>query len=201
MNTLTKRQKEILDFVSEYIQEHGYAPYYEEIGQKFGLSALSTIHEHITELVDKGFLERDEQKKRGLFLPKKRNQYLEIPLVGVIACGQPLEAIENLGETVKVAREPILKGGLYALRAKGDSMINDGIFDGDIIIAQKRETAENGETVVAVIDDNEATLKKFYRENGRIKLQPANPQFESIFRKEVDIRGVVVKIIRDLKIA
>ena len=201
MNTLTKRQKEILDFVSDYIKENGYAPYYEEIGQKFGLSALSTVHEHITELVDKGFLERDEHKERGLYLPKKRKQYLEIPLVGVIACGQPLEAVENTSETIKVAREPILKGAIYALRAKGDSMINDGIFDGDVIIVKKQETAENGETVVAIVDDNEATLKKFYRQNGTIKLQPANPNFDPIYKKDIDIRGVVVKIIRNFKIA
>ena len=201
MNTLTKRQKEILDFVSEYIKEHGYSPYYEEISQKFGLSALSTVHEHISELVDKGFLAKDERKERGLYLPKKRKQYLEIPLVGVIACGQPLETIEEIGETIKVAREDSLRGNLYALRAKGDSMINDGIFDGDIIIAKKQETAENGETVVAVIDKDEATLKKFYRENGKIKLQPANPQFKPFYPKDIEIRGVVVKIIRDLKIA
>ena len=105
MNTLTKRQKEILDYVSEYIQTNGYSPYYEEIGEKFGLSALSTVHEHITELVDKGYLEKDERKERGLYLPKKRKQYLEIPLVGQIACGQPIEAIEDKEYVIRVARE------------------------------------------------------------------------------------------------
>ena len=199
MNTLTKRQKEILDFVSEYIKENGYSPYYEEIGQKFGLSALSTVHEHITELVDKGYLEKDERKERGLYLPKKRKQYLEIPLVGQIACGQPIEAIEDKEEVIKVAREQSLRGNLYALRAKGDSMIGDGIFDGDIIIAKKQESAENGDTVVAILDDNQATLKKYYLENDKIKLQPANPEYKAIYRKEVEIRGVVVKIIRNLK--
>ncbi len=199
MNTLTKRQKEILDYVSEYIQKNGYSPYYEEISEKFGLSALSTVHEHISELVDKGYLEKDERKERGLYLPKKRKQYLEIPLVGQIACGQPIEAIEDKEEVIKVAREQSLRGNLYALRAKGDSMIGDGIFDGDIIIAKKQESAENGDTVVAILDDNQATLKKFYLEDDKIKLQPANPEYKAIYRKEVEIRGVVVKIIRNLK--
>jgi len=199
MNTLTKRQKEILDYVSEYIQKNGYSPYYEEISEKFGLSALSTVHEHISELVDKGYLEKDERKERGLYLPKKRKQYLEIPLVGQIACGQPIEAIEDKEEVIKVAREQSLRGNLYALRAKGDSMIGDGIFDGDIIIAKKQESAENGDTVVAILDDNQATLKKFYLEEDKMKLQPANPEYKAIYRKEVEIRGVVVKIIRNLK--
>jgi len=199
MNTLTKRQKEILDFVSQYISKNGYSPYYEEIGQKFGLSALSTIHEHITELVNKGFLEKDEHKERGLFLPKKRNQYLEVSLVGEIACGQPIEAIEEREEVIKVTREQSLRGNLYALRAKGNSMINEGIFDNDIIIVKKQETADNGDTVVAIVDDNEATLKKYFKEDNRIKLQPANPNYKAIYKKEVEIRGVVVKIIRNLK--
>jgi len=199
MNTITKRQKEILDYVSEYIQKNGYSPYYEEIGEKFGLSALSTVHEHIAELVDKGYLEKDERKERGLYLPKKRKQYLEIPLVGQIACGHPIEAIEEKEEVIKVAREQSLRGNLYALRAKGDSMINEGVFDGDIIIAKKQSTADNGDTVVAIIDDNKATLKKIYIENNKIRLQPANPKYEPIYRKEAEIRGVVVKIIRNFK--
>ncbi len=199
MNTLTKRQKEILDFVSDYIKKHGYSPFYEEIGKKFGLSALSTVHEHITELVDKGFLRKDKQKERGLYLPKKRKQYLEIPLVGIIACGEPIEAIEERGEFVKVAREQSLRGNIYALKAKGDSMIDDGIFDNDIILVKKQASADDGDTVVAIVDDNEATLKKLYHENGKIKLQPANPKYKAIYKKEVSIRGVVVKIIRNLK--
>jgi repressor LexA len=198
MNTLTKRQREILNFITDYLRDQGYAPSFEEIKAEFGLSALSTVHEHITALVAKGYLKRDERKERGLYLPQKRKQYLEIPLAGSIACGEPLEAIEETGETVKVAREPSLKGNLYALRAKGSSMVGEGIFDGDIIIVRKQETAENGNTVVGVIDDNEATLKKYYREKETVRLQPANPKFKPMYRKEVEIRGVVIKIIRNL---
>lgn len=199
MNNLTQRQKEILEFVTEYIKKNETSPSFNEIKDKFGLSALSTVHEHITELVDKGYLRRDERKERGLYLPAKRQQYIEVPLVGSIACGQPIEAIEMPNEFIKVAREESLRGNIYALKAKGESMVEDGILDGDIIIIKKQESAENGDTVVAIIDDNQATLKKYYQEKNQIKLQPANPAFEPIYRKEVEIRGVVVKIIRNLK--
>jgi len=198
MSNLTKRQKEILEFVSGYIKENGVSPSYDEIRDKFGLSALSTVHEHITELVDKGYLRRDERKERGLYLPAKRQQYIEVPLVGTIACGQPIEAIEMPDEFVRVAREDSLRGNIYALKAKGDSMIREGIFDGDLIIVKKQSMAENGDTVVAVIDDNQATLKKYFQEKEKIRLQPANPEFAPIYRQEVEIRGVVVKIIRNL---
>ena len=199
MNTLTKRQKEIFDFLSDYIRKHGYSPMYDEIGNEFGLSAISTVHEHISELVDKGYLEKDDRKERGLSLPPKRKQYLNIPIKGVIACGEPLEALEESGEYIKITRERSLKGNLFALRAKGDSMIGEGVFDGDIIVVKKQETAENGDTVVAIVENNEATLKKFYKEKNRIKLQPANPAYSPVYYEQVEIRGVAVKIIRNLK--
>ncbi len=199
MNRLTKRQKEIFDYICTYLEENEVSPSLEEIKEKFGLSALSTVHEHITELVDKGYLRRDERKERGLYLPAKRQQYIEVPLLGTIACGEPLEAIETPDEFIRVVREEPLRGTIYALKAKGDSMIQEGIFDGDFIIVKKQQTAENGDTVVAIIDDNEATLKKYYQENDRIRLQPANPTFSPTYRQEVEIRGVVVKIIRNLK--
>jgi len=199
MNRLTKRQKEIFDYICTYLEENEVSPSLEELKEKFGLSALSTVHEHITELVDKGYLRRDERKERGLYLPAKRQQYIEVPLLGTIACGKPLEAIETPEEFIRVVREDPLRGNLYALKAKGNSMIQEGIFDGDFIIVKKQQTAENGDTVVAIIDDNEATLKKYYQEKDRIRLQPANPTFSPTYRQEVEIRGVVVKIIRNLK--
>ena len=199
MNNLTQRQKEILEFVTEYIKKNDTSPSFNEIKDKFGLSALSTVHEHITELVDKGYLRRDERKERGLYLPAKRQQYIEVPLIGVIACGKPIEAIEMPDEFIRVAREDSLRGNIYALKAKGDSMIKEGIFDGDFIIVKKQNTAENGDTVVAIIDDNQATLKKYFQEKEKIRLQPANPEFAPMYRTEVEIRGVVKKIIRNLK--
>lgn len=198
MNTLTKRQKEILDFIAEYIKEKGISPTFEEIRERFGLSALSTVHEHISTLVDKGYLQRQEWTERGLSIPAKRLQYLEVGLVGTIACGKPIEAIETPTEYIKIVREDRLRGNLYALRAKGTSMIENGVFDGDIIIVRKQQSADNGDMVVAVIDDNETTLKKYHQEKNTVRLQPANPDFAPIYRKEVEIRGVVVKIIRNL---
>jgi len=124
----------------------------------------------------------------------------EIPLVGAITCGQPIEAIEVPGAVIGIPRDNrFQEKELYALRAKGDSMIDDCIFDGDILIVKKQEWADDGDTAVAIIDDNEATLKKYYKEKGRIRLQPANPAFAPIFRKQVEIRGIVVKVIRDFK--
>ena len=188
-----------MEFVSEYIKKNETSPSFNEIKDKFGLSALSTVHEHISELVDKGYLRRDERKERGLYLPAKRQQYIEVPLIGVIACGKPIEAIEMPDEFIRVAREDSLRGNIYALKANGDSMIKEGIFDGDFIIVKKQNTAENGDTVVAIIDDNQATLKKYFQEKEKIRLQPANPEFAPMYRTEVEIRGVVKKIIRNLK--
>ncbi|MFA5247998.1 MAG: transcriptional repressor LexA [Patescibacteria group bacterium] len=199
MNPLTKRQKEILEYISLYIEKKQYSPTYDEIKNNFGLSALSTVHEHITELVNKGYIKRGDKNPRGISLTPKKKQYMEIPLSGVIRAGSPIEALETTDEFVNVVREPSLKGSLYALKVKSNSMIGEGIFNDDIIIAKKQSTAENGDTVVAVIDDNEATLKKFFKEKGMIKLQPANPTYRPIYRKNVEIRGVVVKIIRNLK--
>lgn len=199
MSPLTKRQQEIFEYISSYIDRNNYSPTYEEIKDNFGLSALSTVHEHITELVNKGYLLRDEKSPRGIAIIPKKKQYMEIPLLGIIRAGKPIEAIETVNEYIKIVREPVLKGNLYALKVEGDSMINDGIFSDDIVIAKKQSVADNGDMVVAVIDDNEATLKRFYLEKNRVKLQPANPKYEPIYRKEVEIRGVVIKIIRNLK--
>ncbi len=199
MNPLTKRQQEIFEYISSYIDKNGYSPTYEEIKDNFGLSALSTVHEHITELVNKGYLLRDEKSPRGIAVIPKKKQYMEIPLLGLIRAGKPIEAIETVNEFIRIVREPFLKGNLYALKVEGDSMIEEGIFDNDIIIAKKQSVADNGDMVVAIIDENEATLKKFYVEKDKIKLQPANPKYEPIYRKDVEIRGVVVKIIRNFK--
>jgi len=198
MQTLTKRQKEIISYIKEYIEKYGYSPSFDDIAQHFGLAAMSTVHEHVSALVSKGYLQRNNRKERGLSLVTKQKPYMEIPLVGVITCGEPIEAIEDHTETINIARDGALRGKLYALKAKGDSMIGEGVFDGDTLIIKKQETAENGDTVVAIIDDNEATLKKYYQEKNRIRLQPANPNLKPFYRKEVEIRGVVVKIIRDL---
>lgn len=199
MNTLTKRQTETLEFITSYIEKHGYAPSFDEIRDHFELSALSTVHDRVSALVDKGFLIRSDRRERGLSLPKKRTDYVEIPIKGTIACGSPIEAIEENGDTtIKITREYDLRGKLFALKAKGDSMVEDGILDGDIIIAKQQNTAENGDTVVALLEDNEATLKRFYQEKDRVRLQPANIKYQPTYHKNIEIQGVVLKIIRNM---
>ncbi|MDD3435395.1 MAG: transcriptional repressor LexA, partial [Patescibacteria group bacterium] len=191
MPTLTKKQKEVYDFIEEQIAENGYAPSLPEIRDHFQISAVSTVHEHVTSLVKKGLLKRAKNVSRSLELVGQRfTDMMEVPLVGVITAGKPIEAIEIPDQVVEIAKDRRFQGGeLYALKVHGNSMIGDGIFDGDFAIIKKQDYAADGDTVVAVIDDNEATLKRFYREKNRIRLQPANPTFSPIYRKEVEIRG------------
>jgi DNA adenine methylase len=201
MATLTKRQKQIYDFIKKYVRKHGISPTFEEIKKHLRLKALSTISEHIEELIEKGFIIKSGYGARSIELVEKtRSGLKEISILGVITAGQPLEAIENPSETVMVATSEIGKfGNYFALRVQGESMIDDGIFDGDVVVIRKQETADNGQTVVAIVDNNEATLKKIYKEKGRVRLQPANQEMLPIFCKEVEIRGIVVKIIRNLE--
>lgn len=201
MSTLTKKQKQILDYIKSYISKKGLSPTIEEIRKHFKLSAVSTIHQHLEALEKKEFIERNGSSARGIEL-KKKNPFslIKIPLVGVIAAGQPIEAIEDRSENVMVTTSNANKfGDYYALRVQGDSMIDEGIFDGDIVVIKKQSSAENGQTVVAIIDDNEATLKKIYREKNQFRLQPANQTMLPIYRKEVEIRGVVIEIKRNLE--
>jgi len=197
----SKRQAEILQFVTEFQKQKSYSPSLGEIAEHFDVS-IPTIHQHISYLRSKKLLIATEKgKKRSIQTPEDhKRDLIEIPLIGLIAAGQPIEAIEVPDETITITRDEIGKQGKhYALRVQGSSMIDEGIFDGDIVVIRKQEEAENGQTVVAVIDNNEATLKKLYRENGRFRLQPANPTLFPIYRDEVEVRGVVVKIVRNLE--
>ncbi len=200
MSILTKKQKEVFDYISEYERDKGYAPSLNEIKDAVGSSAISTVHEHVSNLIKLGFLKRVKGAARSLELVRvKFVATMSVPLVGSIACGEPIEALEMPDEAVQIAQDNRFQAGeLYALRAKGNSMIGDGIFSGDFLIIKKQTWADNGDTVVAIIDDNEATLKRFYKEKDRIRLQPANTDYEPIFRREVTVRGIVVKVIRDL---
>lgn len=195
---LTKKQKLVLDFVKQYEKKKGYSPSLEEIQQHFKLASVSTAHFHIKQLQKKGLLTKEEKHGRTISAMKEKKT-LEIPLVGNIAAGQPIEAIEMLDETITVPRSDIkLPFQHYALRVKGDSMIEDGIFNDDIVVIRSQKTADDGQTVVAIIDDNQATLKKIFKEKGKVRLQPANKSLRSFFRKTVEVRGVVEKIIRTL---
>ena len=196
---ITKKQQQVLDFIMGYQKQKGYAPSLKEICKKFKIASVSTAHFHVSKLRDLGYLEKEENKPRAIDAIK-REEIIKIPIVGTIAAGQPIEAIEIPGTTISLSKKEISpREKHYALRVKGDSMIDEGIFDGDVVVIRRQETADDGQTVVAIIDDNEATLKKIYREKNRIKLQPENQAMLPIYRKEVEVRGVVVKIIRNLE--
>jgi DNA (cytosine-5)-methyltransferase 1 len=200
MASLTKRQKQIYDYIKWHMNKKGMSPTFEEIRKHFDLSALSTVHQHIKSLVEKNFIEKNGSSARGIELKENSEGVIHIPLSGAIAAGQPIEAIENNEETITMPRGEIKRDNdYYALKVCGDSMIEEGIFDGDVVIIKKQSVAENGQTVVAIIDGNEATLKKIYREKNRFRLQPANQALLPLFRKEVEVRGVVIKIIRNLE--
>jgi len=197
---ITKKQKQVLDFIKGYHIKHDYAPSLEDIRRKFQLASVSTAHYYIKKLQEAGRLKKEFNQPRAVSAVD-RKQTIEIPIVGAIAAGQPIEAIEVPDETITIIKDEVSKDGKhYALRVQGNSMIQEGIFDGDIVVIRKQEVANNGQMVVAIIDDNEATLKKLYREKDRFRLQPANPTLFPIYRDEVEVRGIVVKIIRNLEL-
>jgi len=199
MSTLTKRQKEIVDYLDDYIAEHGYAPTLEEIGARFGLSSPATVHKHLTNLESKGMLRRKWNHSRALELvtQKRKAAAVELPLLGQVAAGQPIEAIET-PDTIALPEELVRRENSYVLRVKGDSMIEDGILDGDFIVVEERASPENGETIVALVN-GDATVKRFFRErSGKIRLQPANQHMVPILVKEREFssRGRVVAVLR-----
>lgn len=202
--TLYKKQKQILDFISQYIQANGYSPTLQEIADAMGLSSLSTVHEHLQSLERKNIIKRYDGAVRGIeIVDNAVNANLnavELPLVGYIAAGEPIEAIENDLETVLVSSDMVSKSKrCFVLQVKGSSMINEGIMDGDYVVLKQQETAENGQIVVALIDEGFATLKTFYREKGgKIRLQPANDKMDPIIvdSKQVKVQGVVTGIVR-----
>lgn len=199
--TLTRRQKELLDYLDDHIREHGFAPTLEETGRYFGLSSLATVHKHLTNLERKGLIRRSSGRSRALeVVPPVTTpaETLDLPLLGMAAAGAPLEAVID-NETITVPQNLVRKRrNSFALRVSGSSMRDAGILDGDIVIVESRPSAESGETVVAVLD-GAATIKKMHRETGgRIRLQPANDSFDPIFcrEEELEIRGVVVSLMR-----
>ena len=199
MQPLTKRQREILDYLNEFIEQHGYAPSLEEIGRRFGLSSLATVHKHLTNLQDKGFIRRAWNRSRSVELVPTRmgGRALDLPLLGYVAAGAPIEAVVS-DETVTVPEDLVGTRDTYALRVRGNSMIDEQIRDGDLVVVEDRQTAHNGEMVIALLEGAEVTLKKFYRENGHIRLQPANAAVAPIIMRadRVQLQGVVVGVMR-----
>ncbi len=197
---LTKRQKEILEYIQEFIKDNGYSPSLEEIARHFKLSSASTVHQHITALRAEHYLSAQKNQPRSLHVYGKKDikDQITLPVLGKIAAGSPIEAVENLAESVAVSRSWLARSGRhYVLKVKGNSMINDGIFDGDFVIIREQPTAQPGDTVIAIINDNKTTLKRFYRNDDLFVLKSANPGVPPIVTEELTIRGKVVSIIRN----
>ncbi len=195
---ITKRQKEVLDFITSYQKSKGYAPSLEEICKKFKFASVSTAHFHVKKLEELGYLNKQKNQPRAIELNKEK-ELIEIRLVGTIAAGEPIEAIEEY-ETVIVPRANLSNTGEhFALKVKGNSMIDEGIFDGDTVIIKKQNVADNGETIVAIINGNEATLKKIYKHQGGFRLQPANPEMKPIFVKNLLVQGKVISVLRNFE--
>jgi repressor LexA len=210
---LTARQQEIWQFLVEYTDGHGYPPTVREIGEAVGLASPSTVHAHLANLERAGLLKRDPSKPRALDLIGHRTvaapapapvveEMPRLPLLGQIAAGSPLLAEENVEDRIAVP-EPLGRSADFLLTVRGDSMIEAGILDGDTLVVRKQEDASNGDVVVALVGDdesaNEATVKTFYRDNGRIRLQPENSALEPIYADHVQVMGKVVGVFRSLR--
>jgi repressor LexA len=199
--SLTKRQREILTYLANYSEEHGYAPSFEEIATQFNYNSLATVHEHLTNLERKGYIKRAYNESRGIELVPSDvlPRAMSLPLLGTVAAGLPIEAIQ-LPESIGVPEDLVRRGGNhYVLRVRGNSMIDEQIRDGDFVIVNEKSTADNGEMVIALIDGTSATVKKFYRErDGRIRLQPANEMMNPIYvhENDISIQGIVVGVLR-----
>jgi repressor LexA len=205
---LTERQRQILDFLTKYVDAHGYPPTVREIGEAVGLASPSTVHAHLANLERAGLLKRDPTKPRAIELyrepkPEPVSDVRKLPLVGEVAAGGPLLAEDNVEEYLAVP-EPLSKGGEeFLLRVKGDSMINAGILDGDIAVVERAQDARDGDIVVALAGEDEtadeATLKRLFREaDGRVRLQPENDALEPIYAQHVQLIGKVIGVFRQL---
>ena len=198
---LTKRQTEILNFIVEYVRGRGYAPSYREIASELGMSSTATVHEHVKNLEAKGYLSEGGGSRSIEVEPTviRTAQAIAVPLAGLITAGEPIEAIqtdESIDVPLSLAPRP---EDTFVLRVKGDSMIEDGIMSGDYVIVERNPAPKNGDIVVALLDNMYATLKRFYKESGRVRLQPANSRLKPIYVKDVVVQGVVRGLVRDFK--
>jgi repressor LexA len=196
---LTRRQREVFDFVRGFVAEHGYSPSLEEIGAAFGLTSVATVHKHVQHLVEKGYLRKAWNRSRSVEpTDDAERSTVALPLLGMVAAGAPIEAIE-VREHLQVPASLVPSGrACFALRVRGDSMIDEQIRDGDVVVVESRPDARDGETVVALVRGADATLKKLYRRGAQVRLQPANPRMGPIDlpAADVEVRGVVRGLIR-----
>ena len=205
MKELTKRQNEILNFIKSYIVKYGYPPTVREIGASLGVSSPATIHAHLENLEEKVVIRRKETKNRAIELlvdnefAKKKEEVDEVPLLGKITAGSPIEAIQNPGEYFSLPAYLIPKNKeVFTLKVSGESMINAGILDGDTVIVERQNTARNGQIVVAMTEENEVTLKTFYKESNYFRLQPENDTMDPIILDQVSILGIAIGLYRKL---
>ncbi len=196
---LTKRQRQILDFIEDFMEERGYSPSLEEIAAHFGLSSVATVHKHLTALETRGAIQRGHNQSRSISLVERavRSGATMVPLLGRVAAGSPIEAIED-AEEITIPEDMLGRRRTYALEVQGDSMIDEGIRDGDYVVIEERGSAENGETVIALLPGGEVTLKRYFREGKVIRLQPANDNLKPLMVPERDLRiqGVVIGVVR-----
>jgi len=203
---LTPKKQKILDFIAKYTKKYSYSPTLEEIAHKLKVSSKATIHQHLSELEDMGLINRGHNKVRDISLNKKiksvetvvnpSSQTIALPIAGLITAGEPIEAIEDGTQTLEVPQELVKNDNSFILKVKGDSMVESLIADGDYVVIEKQETANNGDIVVALLDDGTATLKEFHREKHFIRLHPRNKKYKPLMVKSVIIQGKVAGIIR-----
>ncbi|NRA01089.1 MAG: transcriptional repressor LexA [Myxococcales bacterium] len=195
---MTKRQRETFEFIRGFLEREGYAPSLEEIASHFGLSSVATVHKHVQNLVEKRLLRKAWNRSRSLELVEPaQSGVVQVPLLGSVAAGVPIEAVET-SDSIQVPEEMVGTNPCYALRVRGDSMSGDHILDGDVVLLEPRTQPREGETVVALIDRLEVTLKRFHREGDKVRLMPANPDHRPMEfpAQEVEIQGVVVGLVR-----
>jgi repressor LexA len=200
---LTKRQKEVLDYITQYIEVHGYAPSYREIAEAFHLGSVATVADHVETLVAKGLLRKNDNSARSLQLVKEEDfqeeRFVGLPILGLIAAGQPIQTMTGHTETLEVPPFMVGTKHSYVLQVKGDSMIEEGIFEGDYVVIQEKELPSNGDMVVALINGEEATLKRYYKEKDHIRLQPSNAAYDPIIvpaGTPIKIQGICIGVIR-----
>jgi len=194
---VTKRQKQILDFLKGYIIKHGYSPTFDEIADFFGFSSKGTVYKHIKALKNKGLIKQEWNRTRSIELEQGQTEINTIPILGMVSAGKPIDAIETT-EQMDIPSEFIRTGHHYILQVTGNSMIEEHITDGDFVVVQEKASAENGETVVALIDESEVTIKKIFKQNSKIELRPANEELKSLFldADRVRVQGIVVGVLR-----
>ncbi len=203
MQTLTKKQKQVLDYIERFITDFGHSPSYDEIARGLGLSSPSTVYVHVQNLRKKGYLTKKSYSNRSIDFPQASTavqQAVEVPLAGRIAAGLPIEAVQDT-EAIGIPAHMLGRNETYVLQVKGDSMIEDHVVHGDYVIVESRRTARDGEMVVALVENDQVTLKRFRRHRGKIKLEPANPAYQARIYDEEDVRiqGVVIGILRKYK--